>query len=550
MSSKSTIAFIPGAFRPFGQHHMSMIDQYAKKCDKVVIIISNPQSEEAQRTTCDGNTICAKDAKSIIDLCISDSGLENVSCDISNDENPIKTILKKIAHLNNCDVILGVSQKDNDIRRYSDIDRDFFSDNDVQILPPEETAVKPYEGDFISASEIREHITDKSLLKTYLPVFIEDDTFEKIYDILAGKTSTEQENRYNSDFFSELLSEVVDDDLNLDAEVQEIDEEDGEFPNIRITDETLETSDCGILAYNTQVSEDDESDDAYTPKTNPDKAIIIRISMQDGNVVEIYLDTETKTWRSTVNNTSSLSPQQMEEFFNTDFSRRMTDRISEMWPESDEFFSELLNAVKTKKIDTTPHTTIDEGGEFRKGNINKLKSREKNAAGEQVYTNSGRKIVSFSDFGVKHTDEEAYYCWPEKDKMFKWSQWADWKKIKVLCRARIQHNEYLYGISLSLFPEDNKNRGFRAYNLDLEPKLQYLTPNEASQILQLSIMKKFLRNCLKRLNKLMSMSDQEIYDKINAPEKCTISDIRKTKHVIKNTMKAIREYRHDTYIYT
>jgi hypothetical protein len=228
----------------------------------------------------------------------------------------------------------------------------------------------------------------------------------------------------------------------------------------------------------------------------------------------------------------------------------MTDRISEMWPESDEFFSELLTAVKTKKIDATPHSTIDEGGEFRKGNINKLKSREKNAAGEQVYTNSGRKIVSFSDFGVKHTDEEAYYCWPEKDKMFKWSQWADWEKIKVLCRARIQHNEYLYGISLSLFPDDNKNRGFRAYNLDLEPKLQYLTPNEAGQILQLSIMKKFLRNCLKRLNKLMSMSDQEIYDKINAPEKCTISDIRKTKHVIKNTMKAIREYRHDTYIYT
>jgi hypothetical protein len=46
------------------------------------------------------------------------------------------------------------------------------------------------------------------------------------------------------------------------------------------------------------------------------------------------------------------------------------------------------------------------------------------------------------------------------------------------------------------------------------------------------------------------MSDQEIYDKINAPEKCTLADIRKTKHVIKNTMKAIREYRHDTYIYT
>jgi hypothetical protein len=46
------------------------------------------------------------------------------------------------------------------------------------------------------------------------------------------------------------------------------------------------------------------------------------------------------------------------------------------------------------------------------------------------------------------------------------------------------------------------------------------------------------------------MSDEEIYEKINKPEKCTIDDIRKTKHVVKNTMKAIRERRADTYIYT
>ena len=101
-----------------------------------------------------------------------------------------------------------------------------------------------------------------------------------------------------------------------------------------------------------------------------------------------------------------------------------------------------------------------------------------------------------------------------------------------------------------MFEENNENRGFRSYNLDLEPKLQYCTPMETQEMMNLSIVRRFLKNCLKRLNRFMSMSDEEIYRKINKPEKCTIDDIRKTKHVVKNTMKAIRERRVDTYIYT
>lgn len=50
--------------------------------------------------------------------------------------------------------------------------------------------------------------------------------------------------------------------------------------------------------------------------------------------------------------------------------------------------------------------------------------------------------------------------------------------------------------------------------------------------------------------KYISMSDDEIFKRINRPDKCTIDDIRKTKQVIKNTMSAVREGRADTYIYT
>jgi len=299
-------------------------------------------------------------------------------------------------------------------------------------------------------------------------------------------------------------------------------------------------------AYNAHVFSEDGQ--AYNPKNNPDKAIDINFEFEDGNKVEIYLDTDSREWDSRVNGTGKLSPDQMGQYFKTDFSRRVDNRISEIWPESDPYFSELLEAVKRKKINLDPCGMMTEDGEFRKGNIDINRSRGKNAAGEQIYTNSGRKIVSFSDFGVKHTEDEAYFCWPEKGKEFKWSQWADWEKVKLLCRCRFQHNEYLYGLSLSMFEDDDENRGFRAYNLDLEPKLQYLTPGEASQIMELSLVQKFLKNCIKRLNRFVGMSDQEILQRIDNP-RCQLGNIRKTKHIIKNTMKAIRERRHDTYIY-
>lgn len=546
------IAFVPGAFRPFGDHHMKLVKHYADMCDEVVVVVSSPQ--EDKRTTSNGSSITPSDAKSIIDLCLDDYQLGNVTSMVSTDDNPIKTILRNIAKLKDCSVVLGVSSKEDDISRYDSIDLDYFKNNQVSIEPPRDTAFAPIENDgtVASASVIRDHISDKDMLKTYLPLSIEDDTFGKIYDILNGKSKnnmeTHDELAVGSSIFQNLLQESIEsDDVDLDMEY--LDEEATEFSDIEMDDSTLESAKCSIIAYNTHILEGDD-EGVYNPKNNPDKAIDILFELDDGNKIELFLDTKTKEWDSRVNDTSKLTPDQMGAFFSTDFCKRLDEKIFEMWPNTDPFFQELLLAVKNKKINCEPCGVMTEDGEFRKGNIDKERSREKNAAGEQIYTNSGRKIVSFSDFGVRHTDEEAYYCWPEKNKIFKWSQWADWKKIHVLCRCRFQHNSYLYGCSLSLFSEDNENRGFRSYNLDLEPKLQYCTPIETSQILDLNLVQRFLRNCMKRLNKLMSMKDEEIYEKVNAPDKCTLDDIRKTKHIIKNTMKAIRERRADTYIYT
>ena len=542
------IAFVPGAFRPFGDHHMRMVKHYSDMCDEVVLVVSSPKTEDGKRKTNVSDEITPEQAKSIIELCIGDSGLDNVICQVSRDDNPIRTILKDISKLSDCDVVLGVSKKDDDEKRFDSVDLDNFMESNVNILPPSSTAFVPVtdECGCISAGDVRGHVDDRDMLRAYLPVFVEDDTFQKIYDILNGKSRDSLETHDELKFGSSIFEELVEASLSSPAAF-ELDEEETEFSRLRLDDAALDGAKCTINAYNVPTLE--EKNGVYNPKTNPDKAVDMVFEFDGGDTVEIYLDTETGEWDSRVNDAGKLTPDQMGEFFRTDFSKKMDNRLSEIWPESDPFFKNLMDAVRIKKINYGPCEIMVEGGEFRKGNISKEKSKQKNASGEQIYTNSGRKIVSFSDFGVKHTAEEAYYCWPEDGKEFKWSQWQDWKKIKLLCRCRFQHNEYLYGLSLSLFPDDDENRGFRAYNLDLEPKLQYLTPTEASQIMDLSLVQKFLKNCLKRLNRFMSISDREILQRIDNP-RCQLGDIRKTKHIIKNTMKAIRERRHDTYIYT
>ena len=556
--SKKVIAFVPGAFRPFGAHHMKLVEHYADMCDEVVVVISNPKDADSARKTNAGTAITPEQAKEIVDLCLKDSGLDNVTSIVSSEESPVREILRDIAKLRDCSVMLGVGTKDADPKRFASIKTDYFKDNNVDIYPPEDTAFAEVDDDgvAVSASDIRGHVSDRDMLRSYLPVFVEDDTFQRIYDILNGKSrdrvDSHDELKFGASIFEELLNESVESEADDGlCETEEVDEEETEFSRIRLDDQTIADSDCGIIAYNTQVAEGEGEAEAYTPKNFPDKAIDIEFKLPDGNEVEIFLDPETKEWDSTVNDgAGKLSPDQMGEFFGTDFCRRVTDRVSEMWPESDPYFRDLLEAVRRKKINIEPVGTVTEDSNvFRKGNIDKEKSREKNAAGRQTRTRSGRKLISPSDFDVKHDENEAYYVWPPKDKEFKWSSWADWNKLRPCARARFRVGSWVYGVSFSPFLEDNDNRGAKAYNLDLEPKLQYLTPEETQEMMGLSIMRKFLRNATKRIVRYTSIPDEEIYRRVGRPDKCTLDDIRKTKHVMKNTLKAIRNGRADTYIY-
>lgn len=238
-------------------------------------------------------------------------------------------------------------------------------------------------------------------MKKFLPDSLSPEAVNIIIDLLGSKNMTKKQLR------------------PLD-ETEEV--------NISLTDEMLGTSDIYINAYSVQVDDpkDSKKKSAYNPKKNPDKAVDIKIVFglddQTNYTVNIFLDTKTKEWFSLTSDGSRLTPDQLGQFFATKFYDKLVKTLEKSWPMSDKFYKELFDALLTKKVGVNrPQQDLTEDGEFRKGNIDKSKSREKDVAGRQIRTNSGRKIVSFSDFGMTKAEESSYFCWPEKGKEFRWS---------------------------------------------------------------------------------------------------------------------------------
>lgn len=335
----------------------------------------------------------------------------------------------------------------------------------------------------------------------------------------------------------------------------ELEDELTESINISLDDQTINKAKCSLIAYNCHIKEDgSETDVIYNPKKNPDKAVDINFEYPDDNLnIEIFLDTNSKEWDSDINNgKGKLSPEQMEIFFESNFYSKLHKKLSGMWPTSDRLFGELIEAITNKKykIDCG-NEIVDEDFKFRTHNVKKGKAREKNAAGEQIRTNSGRLIEKFNDMGVQPGKNEAYYSWPGKKKdIYKWSRWADWEKQKPVMRCRFQYKGEVIGVSIGPLKDNDENRGFRAFNLSLRPLLQYLTPGETEDILKLSLVKRFLKESIRRISNILKIPDEEILKNMNNPDKCSLEQIRKTKHVIRNDLEAAKNLRADTFIYT
>ena len=327
--------------------------------------------------------------------------------------------------------------------------------------------------------------------------------------------------------------------------------------NVCLDDQFISSCPCNIAGYG--LHSDTVPVKPSNPKNDPSRAITVSFPL-DGSNIEVFFDPERMMWNSEVDfngRKTRLTPDQLGRFLTTDFFDRFSTKLEKVWPMEDPFYSRLLQGIRRREIDVYPQDAekIDEDGEFRSGNIDREKSREKNAAGEQIRTNSGRKIVHFSDFSLTKKSETRYFCWPEKGKEFKYSQWNlsskiyDGKATPMFIRMSFWHGMYEYGLNLGLRAEISDNRGFFSYNLTLEPPVQWCTPVETNDMLTLSNVQHFLRNCKKRIERFINIPTEEIYEKCANPEHITVEQIEDTKHIIRDNLDIVRNPRADTYIY-
>lgn len=339
--------------------------------------------------------------------------------------------------------------------------------------------------------------------------------------------------------------------------------------HLDITDELLRHANIAAYMFNQELQTPEGKLEPYQPKKFPDKAIDIMIPLEplkgedpkDNKLIEVFFDTNDLVWDSKFvidGKFGKLSPEQMGQFFKTDFYKQMQYVLPEKWPLSDELYSNMYNAILRKRQRTC--MTDDDVETFNKfvGQLNEidqagkrvdLANKDLTGDGKRDYSGSGRKIITFGDMGVK-TNSGRYFCWPRRNKEFKWNTWCDWTKIKPFARMTFTYNGRKYMISLSLSDEDLDNRGFRGADLTWTPPLAWLTPTECQEVMELSIVRKFLRQCVKRVTPYLKMTASQIYDKIDRKDKVTIKQIEKTQRVIKHILQTVfYNQQADTYRY-
>lgn len=328
------------------------------------------------------------------------------------------------------------------------------------------------------------------------------------------------------------------------------------FP-IEIDDELLSKARIAAWLFDQQLETTDGKKKPFSPKAFPERAIdiIVQFGKSGKDILEIYLDPKSLQWNSKIlkfGKFGKLAPEQLDQFFQTEFYKKMARKLTRKWPLSDPQYGALFQAVKQMDASSEilPEELEDLNEEVdQKNKKPQLANKDLTGDGKRDYSGSGRKIMSFSDIGVNNKSGK-YFCWPRRGKEFKWNSWKNWKKIRPFCRMSFKYNERTYMLSLSLFDEEFENHGFRGADTQWTPPLAWLTHEECSQILQLSIVRKFLKQCQKKVEKYMKMTPEEVMSKIDKPERVTIKEIEKTQKVIKHVMKVVfKEKQADNYKY-
>ena len=544
---RKVVAFVPGSFSPPHAGHWDMISHYAGLADSVVVVVSSPK---ASRRRDEG--VPPEVSRAILEVFLRASGLKNVEIRVSEDPSPAKDVLRLASGLTKARVVVGVSDKDGP--KYGWIAQKLAGRDDVSVADPVKTAYRAENG--MSSADIRALGPGLDGYERFLPSFLGPADAEKVLEMARSrkvnsvvKENTQQPGAAREGEMEKFEAKPPRDEF--------------ECASFDVTDEFLSRAKIAAYMYGQTLPNSRGEEKPYNPKTFPEKAVDIIVKMSDDFIVEIFLDSEAKAWDSRFRydgRICRLGPDQMQQFFKSEFYRKMQDSLAAQWPLSDPGFAEMFEAVKAKQMKVggfdeeypAPKAgSVDEadGPQVNQpGKREDLANMDTTGDGKRDYSSTGRKIIhAFGDNGVKGNSGQ-YYCWPNPKFPFKWSQWKDWEKIKPLCKMNFVYNGRRYGISLSLFDENFENRGFRGFDCDWRPPLGWLTPGEADSIMKLSIVQRFVRQCVKRIKEYLSYSAEEVYDRINNKDKITLDEIRKTKRVIKHVVDtALKDYQADTY---
>ena len=187
-SNGKTIAVVAGGFKPPHRGHMDMVRYYAGIADEVLVLVS-----KLPRTTLDKkHSVTVEDSLGLWSLYLDALGLDNVDVDASPEASPVGAAFKylEFGAPVGSSVILGVSTKGNDLRRYGNAHK--YVKTGVTLVDPAETAFNPV-GEELSATDFREALAAQEDIDRFLPTGEDGQSIidqEKVYNVLGFPLET------------------------------------------------------------------------------------------------------------------------------------------------------------------------------------------------------------------------------------------------------------------------------------------------------------------------------------------------------------------------
>tara|TARA_S200002703_G_scaffold155011_1_gene158616 strand:- start:160 stop:771 length:612 start_codon:yes stop_codon:yes gene_type:complete len=177
--SEDVVSLVPGSFKPPHKGHYAMIEHFSNISSRVIVIISDPQTEKSVRRTPGGKKITAQESRQILE--IYTEGLDNVELVVA--PQPVKWVYDFTAEdtTPGQKILLGVSGKGDDADRYVRAQK--YAPEGVTIQPSVFTA-----GDLnVSASTIRKMLDTPTLgeIEQFLPTHLDQSKKERVLEILS-----------------------------------------------------------------------------------------------------------------------------------------------------------------------------------------------------------------------------------------------------------------------------------------------------------------------------------------------------------------------------